>query len=700
VSTRRPATGRFLQLLALSASGVGQPLLGLMADYPGFLVAHRSTPGDVVLLALALLTAPALALFALTRAVGLVSRQGELIAHGLFMAGFSSLIMLHWLGRLMPDVAAPSLVGAVVFGALFAAGVARSSILRGITELYSAMVLVFLALFLADSDIRALVFQASPPAIESPRIRESTPIVMVIFDELPLSSLLDADGQIDRDRFPAFAKLADRSTWFRNTTGVASYTQQAVPAILTGRYPGTEPRLAIASEHPYNLFSMLAGSHELNVFESQMQLADPDQLPRPPVARGMRPLFGDLFIVYLHVVLPASLATELPAVSESWKDFAGDEEDRDPADAEGGSHPAHFRRFVDSIEATDEGVLHFIHSSLPHRPWHYLPSGKVYFPHRQHGLTVQFRTLSGDWWQQEACQRHLLQLRFADRLLGELLQRLEALNLFERSLVVVTADHGVAFWPDDNQRMVGLSDHPEEILSLPLLVKRPHQERGYVDDRNVETVDILPTIAHLVGAELGSDSGSGSGDIAQDAFEFDGCALFDPACEERPDKVAYWSIEPQPKSMQVLRFDKELGLGDEGLRRKLAWFGEGLYRFGPHAELVGRRLASLDVGPDYAGRLVLDTPGRPGSRGLGERFAPVRVSGLLELAHEPGYTPQVAVALAGRIQTVVPAPVEGAAGRRVLAMIPEEALAAGSTPELFLVEGTPEGPRLLPLELR
>jgi hypothetical protein len=56
--------------------------------------------------------------------------------------------------------------------------------------------------------------------------------------------------------------------------------------------------------------------------------------------------------------------------------------------------------------------------------------------------------------------------------------------------------------------------------------------------------------------------------------------------------------------------------------------------------------------------------------------------------------------MAGRIQTVVPAPVDGNNGRRVLAMIPEAMTIPGVEPTLFLVEGPPERAQLRPLELR
>ena len=88
--------------------------------------------------------------------------------------------------------------------------------------------------------------------------------VVVLFDELPVTSLMDARGRVDATLFPHFADLARTATWYRNTTAVSGATEQAVPAVLTGRYPreGLLPRFA---DHPRNLFTLLAGSHDLQV---------------------------------------------------------------------------------------------------------------------------------------------------------------------------------------------------------------------------------------------------------------------------------------------------------------------------------------------------------------------------------------------------------------------------------------------------
>ena len=101
------------------------------------------------------------------------------------------------------------------------------------------------------------------------------PIVMVFFDEFPMTSLLDSKGQIDRRLYPNFAKLANQSTWYRNATGIGPFTPYAVPAMLTGQYP---TRVGVApsyTEYPDNLFTWLSGSYDVWALETVTQLCPP-----------------------------------------------------------------------------------------------------------------------------------------------------------------------------------------------------------------------------------------------------------------------------------------------------------------------------------------------------------------------------------------------------------------------------------------
>ena len=66
------------------------------------------------------------------------------------------------------------------------------------------------------------------------------PVVMIVFDEFPLMSLLDSQGKVDARVYPNFAEFAARSTWYRNATGIGGWTPHAMPAMLSGRYLGED----------------------------------------------------------------------------------------------------------------------------------------------------------------------------------------------------------------------------------------------------------------------------------------------------------------------------------------------------------------------------------------------------------------------------------------------------------------------------
>ncbi len=91
----------------------------------------------------------------------------------------------------------------------------------------------------------------------------------------------------------------------------------------------------------------------------------------------------------------------------------------------------------------------------------------------------------------------------ADGIVGDLLDSLRAQNLYDDALIILLSDHGE-----------GLGDHGEqehgvllyrESLQVPLIIKLPRGERaGERVARTAQLVDVLPTIAGVVGAPVAS----------------------------------------------------------------------------------------------------------------------------------------------------------------------------------------------------
>src|SRR4029453_6379279 len=157
--------------------------------------------------------------------------------------------------------------------------------------------------------------------------------------------------------------------------------------------------------------------------------------------------------------------------------------------------------FAESLRPHGRPALWYMHFMLPHSPWSYLPSGKRYSIRQAPGwgsdeVWTDNQAAVDQYW-----QRPLLQLGSAARVLGKLVARLRASGLYDRALVIVTADHGISFRADQKRRPLSQS-HLQDIAWVPLLVKLPHQRRGQVERAPARTIDIMPTIAAATGVTI------------------------------------------------------------------------------------------------------------------------------------------------------------------------------------------------------
>jgi len=680
----------FLHLFALSGFAVGAPTFELLRRNPEFLISHGVGAAEIAALALAVLLSLPAASWLLERAGGLLGRRIRRGTHLSFVGLLVAVGCLPPLARLLPQAGAWSVApAAAALGCGAAFAYARSEPARRFATLLALGPVVFAAFFWLDDSIakvrrsKEAVFEAARP------VTATAPIVWVLFDGLPLTSLLNAEREIDTSRYPNFAALAREAMWFRNTTSVAEETAMAVPAILTGRYPDLS-RLPIASDHPVNLFSLLDTSYEMRVVETRTLLhrggGDGAETAEAGGGRELGGLYTDLAILFAHVVATSDIAARLPTISEDWKSFAAPRPD-DLARIQKRDYSnrlAEFERFEASIDVCSRPCLYFVHVVLPHVPWQYTPSGKVYHPASVYGIwRPEGRWGSDDWWVLQAHQRHLEQVAFVDRLLGRLIDRLRIGDLYDRALVVVTADHGASFWPGASRRLLDGHAHPGDILRVPLFVKSPFQQRGEIRDVPIETVDILPTVMDLLGIDVAAES--------------DGVSAIAPGFQGRERRVGF--------GMDGRRFEYDAAAAriDDSLERKLAAFGsgdgnEGLFAFGRYGSLVGRRTADLELTPtaDLTAKLASEPFAIAGkSHGRENDFSPTRVSGRFELPSATSGEKHVAIASRGTIRAVAPTYRTGLITRSFSLLLPEDAFAE-SRAELtvFLVEGPPERPVL------
>lgn len=583
------------------------PLLDLLRRYPEFFIAHAMGArriGALLAVLLVLLPLPwiVLALLARTRAWSPALLLPPWILFALALA-------TGWgLGMAVLPVA-------LALSALALWAYARSGRVRTYCTWLLLAALAAPLHFLADGSIRKLWLPGSaimPTVGESTSATPDSPVVVLVLDELPVSSLLDGEGVLDARRFPNLAALAQQAHWFDNVRSVDSSTPKAVAALVAG-VQLARGQLPIVRDLPANLFTLLAPSHRILASEPVTGLCPPEF--NRLAATGERPggWLADTAIVALHLVVPEPLAARLPPISDQWGSFGGPEGGnaaavgtdptwRDVFDRAGravqGKRLARFEVFLASIEDTGRPALYFEHLLLPHRPWIYLPSGRSYRParYREPKVFQAKRWPASSFYAVQAQQRHLLQAEFVDRLIGRLISRLRETKLYDRALIVVTADHGISFLPGEPKRAV-TPVTKNEILQVPLLLKLPGQREGVRHPEPRSTLDVLPTVLSVLGREV--------------PVELLGRSLFTPLS---------WRTRQAPWR--------------PGLELRAARFGsldseEALFIFGAFTDWIGRTLDDLALTSDESLEVGLRGPGWEFESSGGSAFVPALVHGRL-----------------------------------------------------------------------
>ena len=535
----------FLHLSALNSFAIVQPILNSLVNNVEFLRYYDYAP-SAVLLAVILLTlglpASLLCLRVFLHRLG-IPKWADMIRMGLMVVLF--LLAMSYASRWFSSTLwamgyQPSesflFVPALLISGLLGRLYFRSEIFRQFLSVSAVGTLLFPAAFFLNPSIQEQVLRIPSREYFQPvTARSPVPIVFVVFDGLSGMALLDENHEIDRARYPSFARLGDRCNYYRNASTVHTRTDHALPAILSGSYP-TGLQSPIENEYPLNLFRLLDNSRqfEQTIFEPYTQLA-PIHLQRRTHSEGTLTqtfeLLETVLRVYERMCLPRAMDTFAVDVPREWFRILP-QTPADPRVLDGKivyhwdtDHNLQIDHFVSSLRQSTQPALRFLHIALPHDPWTRLPSGQ---PYRRTMIGRDVIVGAGDgfwtqddWLVNQGWQRYLLQVQYADYCLGKILDRLEETNQFDDSMIIVTADHGFAFRGGSSRRdpeAKTLSD----LIPVPLLIKYPKQQEGVVSDQNVETIDILPTIADTIG-------------IPKDA-EWDGLSLLSEA-KQRPRKT-------------------------------------------------------------------------------------------------------------------------------------------------------------------
>lgn len=470
-----------------------------------------------------------------------------------------------------------------------------------------------------------LLFVGRAELPEAVSVRNPAPVVMVVFDEFPLASILRPDRQLDETHYPNLSRLAEDGVWYRNAVGVRQQTEEALPAIITGRAVA-EGSIPTTSDHPFTMFSLLSGSYDIAAVENVTELCPGyvcSNVSRPvdPAGERWSEMMDDLAVVYGHIVLPDDLAASLPPVDQGWGGF-----DRSPSadfdiierflDEVSEDRRRELDRFLATFdELGNEPPLRFAHFLYPHHPWDLTSDGRLHGAPRPPGR-------EGVGWGSDpflvaqGWQRHLIQAQWADTMVGRLLDKLEEEGIYDESLVMVVADHGITISANAEHQRVVTTETMGSIAWVPLFVKYPAGAEGApapgtIDDFRAETTDLVPTVADVVDARV--------------PWRMDGVSLLDDATRQQRESSVILGSRGEVEI--PLSLDPVLEVVDDQER----WFPEGdPYRLAPTgwAELHGHHGVGGEDDPNLS--ITLDQSAAVSSYVPGTEPVPSYLSGRVE----------------------------------------------------------------------
>lgn len=483
---------------------------------------------NVRLLLFAWYGAVAMAAFVVARAL----RLGLATATFLYLAA----LLVPWLNvDYLPGILSPVSIAGTLAALAACAGVAA---VIGRRPRFALAVAVLTA---AAGNGLGSFSRSAPGRAPALGVRPPWNVMIVVLDTLRADHL-GAYGY-SRPTSPHFDRLAAEGLLFENANSQAGWTKPSVATLLTGTYPH---RHGVMSEYhalggsPATLGELLSAVGYRTVAFS----SNPWVTPQFRFDRGFEEFFQSvrasgvqltlLFRVASRVealVRRAGAGVELTGMVRSLVEAYPTNRERDTRLL------AELRRWLRAHR--DERFFAYVHLIGPHSP--YDPPEQYAAPFRPAAWKggpppvdppTRARSIFEKAPPVDALTREMFiaqydgAIAFTDHLLGSIREELEALDLLDQTLLIVTSDHGEEFYEHGSWRHWHALYN--EVIHVPLVFRLPGVvPEGRRQDRAM-LVDVAPTVAALAGLDSRAD--------------FDGRNLLAGEAGEGPAFAEYWEF--------------------------------------------------------------------------------------------------------------------------------------------------------------
>lgn len=502
----------FLTYLALSTVAVSQPLLDLYGKNPTVFSAAKLSQFEAMIFVVGVAVGPAIIAVTLDRASRFLGPKVNEAFRLWLIAGFSFLLGLAVARWLNFDGNARAIGLGLVTASVVPVAFDRYKPVREWSRWLSVLSLAVVVN--AVVQLQPILIPTNGAASDAVIGRPDISVLQVVFDEFPLAPLLDPDGNINKERFPGLAELAAGSTWYRNSIAESNFTHQAVPAILASAVPKSAGGPFLA-QYPKNIFTLFGGKTTVGGIEPVTSLC-PHDLCKTTGTSPMSFEVGHLLrfvrdasYVYGQRVMPPVVRAHIPSIDGAWGGFgAVANRFKEQFDVGALSQPDAIGRAVETLVNDPSPRVQVVHALLPHAPWRLLPDGRV----APLSAAISTRNPGSFDGVRDEYQTFLLQAGAADTAIQKLIADLKQAGRWDKTMIVVTADHGISFIPGKAQRHTRFDDPNQvaDIYRIPTFIKFPDQKTGEVSDCAVTNLDLLPTIIDVTDTRTSWEFGGRS----------------------------------------------------------------------------------------------------------------------------------------------------------------------------------------------
>ena len=350
-----------------------------------------------------------------------------------------------------------------------------------ITSIASNLLLILMA-FSIISSIVAFIYEYKDSNRQIKFISKTSTaqkdmnVILIVIDALR-SDHLGCYGY-NRDTSPNIDDFASKGVLFQNCYAHASWTKPSVASILTSLYPSMHGATSHGSALSEKACTMAEVFSE-NGYLTYGYVANPNLKKIFSFDQGFD-FYDDILmqdkLYYAALRYMKNRFPFLSTITRKQFNFS----DRDNIEL------ANKRIFPWLKEYKQNNFFMYLHYMDPHDPYSPPSPYKSMFPY------------TSDNEYSEKISLYDGEIRFTDEHLKSLFAKLRDWGIYDKTMIVITSDHGEAFGEHNDERH-GHTIY-NELLKVPLIVKYPQNlHASRIINNQVETLDIFPTLLETAG---------------------------------------------------------------------------------------------------------------------------------------------------------------------------------------------------------